>query len=159
MLDSSCEICQAILRSRTEGVPVGESFRWFNGVAVYDIDKARQIVADGREVFECDTHKLAGFVSYTGVPGTFNVLTTAIAEEHIDHVSDSKDDPIIIASFLKPRADEPQVRSKMPIDGHHRIAKAIKYKQPLVYVVMLSEDETDQILTDNRPPLRKKRRK
>ena len=83
---------------------------------------------------------------------------TSVSEIHIDHVPDSKDDPIIFAYSLRREGEK---RTLVPIDGNHRIARAIKYSQPIVYAVVLSEEETDSILTDNRtpPPKARKTRK
>jgi len=156
MLDPNCPICKPMLEHLSDGEPLEEFFSWGNGLAVYDIDKAREMTKDGRAVHEIETSRVAQWVSYTGVPGTFNILATSVHEQHIDHVPDSKDDPIIFAHSLR---HEGQKRGFMPIDGNHRIAKAIKYKQPFVYAVALSEEETDRILKDNRPRKTRKTRK
>lgn len=155
MFDPDCPHCKPILEHRS-GEPLEEIFSWGHGMVVYDVDKAREIVKDGRQVHEVETSLVAQWVSYTGVPGTFNVLATGVNEDHIDHVLDSKEDPIIFAYSI--RWKEEQKRALIPIDGNHRIAKAIKYSQPFVYAVMLSEEETDGILTDNRPPPPKARK-
>ena len=146
-----------MLEQLWDGKPLEEVFRLFKGMAVYDVDKAREITKDGRKVYEVETSNVAGWVSYTGDPKTFNLLAARVCEQHIDHVPDSKEDPIIFAYSLRREGEE---RSLMPIDGHHRIARAIKYKQFFVYAFALSEDETDSILTDNRnPKIYKKRKK
>ena len=160
MFDPNCLTCQAILKSQQENSPLKEHFGWIRNLAVYDIDKARQFVKQpGRIVYDMATEQLAPFQSYTGIAGTFRVLTTSVDERHIDHVPDSKDDPIIVGQTLKPRNSEESPRANMPIDGHHRIAKAVKHNHPLVYFYFLTEEETDQILTDNRDPLPIKKRK
>lgn len=159
MLDPNCSYCQSIIKAQTEGTPIGEKYSWMCGYAVYDIDKAREFVKDGRQVHEFPTEQLDGFVDYSDDPTRFKALTTCTNWDHIDHVSDSKDDPIIVALSLKPRTKDESKRFHLPIDGHHRIAKAIKHKQPIVYGVVLTEEETDQILTDNRGPAKRTRKK
>jgi len=154
----NCPSCKLLMERLSEGRPVDEIFSWGHGLAVYDVDKAREIVKDGRTVHELDTNAVAQWVSYTGNPRTFNLLATAVCEEHIDHVPDSKKDPVIFAYSLTPR-EEGKKRGLMPIDGNHRIARAVKHGQPTVYAVVLSEEETDRILTDNRPPARKIRKR
>lgn len=57
------------------------------------------------------------------------------------------------------REGEVAKRYLMPIDGCHRIAKAIKLGNEFVLCAILSEADTDSILTDRRPPLRAKPKK
>lgn len=159
MLHPDCEICKAILAHQQDGKPLNERFEWLCGMVVYDVDAARKIVKDGREVYEVQTEKLAGFVSYTGIPNTFNALASYVNENHIDHVPDSKDDPVILAYSHKPRTGDDWKRHYQPIDGSHRISRAIKYKHPVIYVVCLTEEETDGLLTDRRPPQRRRKSK
>lgn len=154
--DPNCPACWPILDCLSDGGPLEEVFSWGHGLAVYDVDRAREMVRDGRKVWEVDTNTVAGWVSYTGDTVKFNVLANAVRPEHIDHVTDSVNDPVIFAYAPKPR-EEGQKRAILPIDGNHRIARAIKYHQPVVYAVALTEEETDSILTDNRP--RKARKK
>lgn len=151
MLDESCKKCQSIINSVKNNKPFEECFTWL-GIVSYDIDKAKKIISDERPVFQLSTNDLQGFQSYTGVPGRFNAMSTDVDENHIDHVSDSIDDPIILAYSLKPfpTRKNKSKRFRMPVDGHHRIAKAVKYNQPFVYGFLLSEEESDSIITDHR---------
>lgn len=141
-----CVRCTSVTDPLSAGEPVGEKFTFF-GMGTFNIDKARQLVADGRPVREVPTAKLAEFTSYTGIPGKERILAAHVDEEHIDHVPDSKDDPVILAW-------SPKIRNKprlcLPIDGHHRIARAVKHNQPTVYVVVLTEKETDKIFKKER---------
>lgn len=142
-----------MLESQSDGKPMDERFSL--GMAVYDVDKAREIVKDGRDIHEVPTTDVANWVSYN-LEGKMFFGRILVSETHIDHVPDSKDDPIIFAYSLRREGEK---RNLVPIDGNHRIARAIKYSQPLVYAVVLSEEETDSILTDNRTPPRKVRKK
>ena len=155
MLHPDCQVCKPILEHRSDGAPMDEIFSSGFGMVTYDVDKARQMVKDGREVHEVPTVNVAEWVSYN-LEGKLFFGRNHVHENHIDHVSDSLEDPVIFAYSF--RYEEGQKRNLMPIDGNHRIAKAIKYKQPVVYAVILNEEETDSILTDNRPPRRKTRK-
>lgn len=156
MLDPSCEICRSILDSKNNNKPMEEFFCWMNAIAIYDIDKAREI-SKKIEPVKVPIEKLARFVFYTGVPNQLRILSVYVNEDHIDHVPDSKDDPIIAALTLKPIHKDDPPRMLIPIDGHHRIARDIKYKREFAYVVSLSEEETDSLITDNRPKRKRKR--
>ena len=159
-LNPDCFICQAILACQNNNLSLGEKFSWFGDLAVYDIDKAREMVSDGREVFQIETERLAGIVSYTGDPTKFNLLAVDVNENHIDHVSDSQDDPIILGYTLKPRPRHKKdpLQTVLPIDGHNRIARAVKRKQPMIHAFLLTPEESDQIVIDNRNLLRRKRK-
>lgn len=153
MLDPNCPNCKPMLESQSDGKPLNETFNF--GMAVYDVDKAREMVKDRRDIHEVPTTDVANWVSYN-LEGKMFFGRILVCEGHIDHVPDSKDDPIIFAYSLRREGEK---RTLVPIDGNHRIARAIKYSQPLVYAVVLSEEETDGILTDNRTPPPKARKK
>lgn len=155
MLDPDCPNCKPMLDHQSDGEPLDEAFSSCFGMAVYDVDKAREMVKDGREIHEVPTINVAEWVSYN-LEGKCLVGRTSVSETHIDHVPDSQDDPVIFAYSLRREGEK---RTLMPIDGNHRIARAIKYNQQFVYAVVLSEEETDSILTDNRMPPRKARKK
>jgi len=129
------------------------------GLAVYDIDKAKEITKDGRPVYDCPVEKLKQFVDYPpAADGSFSIMTYHLNLDHIDHVN--MDEPIILAYGLKARSDEKdQKRYLLLIDGTHRVAKAIKEGHAKVKTFILSEEETDQILADNRPPERQTKKK
>ncbi len=157
MFDPDCPHCKPMLESQSDGKPMDERFSYCFGMAVYDVDKAREMAKDGRDIHEVPTIDIAGWVSYN-LEGKMFFGRTSVSEAHIDHVPDSKDDPIIFAHSLRREGEK---RTLVPIDGNHRIARAIKYSQPFVYAVVLSEEETDSILTDHRtpPPKARKTRK
>jgi hypothetical protein len=138
----------------------GEEFHYAAGFIVYDVEKARGILA-GRTPEEVETSRLAGFVAYPKLQGTIEICKHYVNESHIDHVN--PDEPIILACVPRPReGDEDQSRPLLPIDGSHRIARAIKDGKELVKVVCLSEEESDEIITDHRngiPKLKKKKKK
>lgn len=125
-------------------------------LCIYDINKARRMLKDTtREVHELPTEQLAAYVNYPASM-MIDLVKATIDENHIDHVDDT---PIILAWTPKPRGDDNPKRLALPIDGHHRIAKAIKHNQPTVKCYLLTEEETDSIITDRRPPLRKTKAK
>jgi hypothetical protein len=119
----------------------------------YDVDKAREMTK-GREVHDVPTSQLAVFVDYPREEGKINILRTYIDDKHIDHVD--MNEPVILA-FNPPDRDDPTAkRAYMPIDGSHRIARAIKEGAATIKCVVLSEEETDKILKDHSPRRPKK---
>lgn len=152
MLNPNCPHCKPMLDQQSDGEPLCERFSF--GLAEYNIDKAREMVKDGREIHEVPTINVADWVSYN-LEGKMFFGRILVSENHIDHVPDSKDDPVIFAHSLRREGEK---RTLIPIDGNHRIARAIKYSHPVVHAVVLSEEETDSILTDNRLPPRKVRK-
>ncbi len=143
-LKGKCFLCVA--RKFAEAVKDEEVFVYF--AHHYNINKALRIIRKtSHELYDVEVSKLAGFVDYPPEPmiDILNTLKAAISEEHIDHVND---DPIILAHVPKDPKDKTKPRPVFPIDGHHRIAKAIKNGVETLKCYVLNEAETDKILTD-----------
>jgi hypothetical protein len=118
------------------------------------VDAARAMVKDGREVHEVPTTQLQEFIDYPQKPGVMQILKTHVDEQHVDHVD--LNEPVILAFNPPDREDKTTKRCYMPIDGNHRIAKAVKTGAATVKCVILSEEETDKILKDHSPRRPKK---
>ena len=114
----------------------------------YVVDKAVRIIRKApRELFDVEVDQLAGFVNYPAQPAIdiLNTVRACIDERHVDHVND---DPIILAHVPRDRNDPSKPRPVLPIDGHHRIAKAIKNGIATLKAYVLTEAETDKIVVD-----------
>jgi hypothetical protein len=148
-----CDKCQWWLKPRKDRG--GEYFSHCWGLIQYDVDAARLMGKDNREIHEVPIEKLAVFVDYPKKEGTIEILKISVDEKHVDHVN--LDEPVILAFGMKARSDEPNKKRHLhPIDGTHRIAKAIKLGHKTVKCIILSEDETDMVMKDYRPPEKKK---
>lgn len=147
--DPNCEQCHWWKES-----PEGEIFKYLFGV--YDIDKAKKIVSDGREAYDAPISQLAQFISDPRTPKIITPFTVGVNIEHAKHVP--MDKPIILAYSLAPRSKSHK-RTMMPIDGHHRIARAILEGRKTLQVFLLTMEETDSILEEywTKPTKRKKR--
>lgn len=118
--------------SRCERTPEdGEAFRCYQNRYKFNIDIARQLVADGREAIEMDVEDI-----------DYSLERAEINEGHLPHV-----DPSIpgIVSYVFFPTDEGVVRASRLIDGHHRAARCRQLGIPFrIYV--LSERESVAIL-------------
>jgi hypothetical protein len=129
------------------------SFRW-----VYDVEEAKRIVKDGRTVFDCPAEKLGLFVAVGEHEG--DLLRHYVSKQHALHVP--MDEPVIMA-YSPPIGEGP--RFLMPIDGSHRIARAVLDGTAMMKAFVLSVEETDRILTCRgrklpfQPPTKKARKK
>ena len=145
----ACKHCE--FWAKPEAERGTEEFIYCFGLASYDIDAARKIIeASPREVWEVPTDRLAGFIDY---PEGSNSWGTHIEEGHLDHVN--MEVPVILGFTLRQRAKDETPRKLFPIDGSHRIARSVRDKLPVIKCYRLTEEETDKILTDRRPPRRK----
>jgi hypothetical protein len=114
---------------------------WFTWMGYqYNIDRAREMT-DGREPSLKRTSELADHVSYvypgTGIDEDYNMFGVSVDEGHADHVVSDGVQHIIMA-----RAPN---GSHMPIDGHHRIVRAMKLGQRFCHCVFLDMEETVSI--------------
>lgn len=98
-----------------------------------DVDKAKEIVSDGREVREYPVAELANLIDYPKKDGQIKAFVIHIDDDHVDHVD--LDIPIILAPG-------PSGKSHLVIDGHHRIAKAVKEQRETIGYCMLTSEET-----------------
>lgn len=109
-----------------------ETFFYMNGHYVFDVDKAREIVKDGRETFELDPADVR-----------FSVETSEIDERHLPHVNMSI--PGIMGHVWLPVADGEVWHGHVLIDGNHRAARALKEGIPFE-IFVLSEEESRSVL-------------
>jgi hypothetical protein len=105
-----------------------EYYRMLFNLYKFDVDMARQIVADGREAFELETEDVQHSLDWS-----------RIYPQHLAHV-DTKY-PGIIAHYWFPQKDAEPMHGHVLIDGHHRAAKALELGIPF-YVHILSEEES-----------------
>jgi hypothetical protein len=112
-----------------------ETFLWGWKQYEWDIDMAKEIVADGREVYSCPIERLKSAVDYPVVPGQFSLIGVGVLEEHLDHVDPTM--PIILGRI-------PGQTGVLPFDGHHRIARCIRDNIPEIPCVILTEEESER---------------
>lgn len=118
-------------------VDARETYRYFGRSFVFDVDRAREIVLDGREPVEVDEDSVRACLS-----------DTRIHRQHLDHV-DTKY-PGIIAHISVVTNDGEYAKGHTLIDGNHRAAKCLESGRPF-YAYVLDEDESEMILTRARP--------
>jgi hypothetical protein len=118
-------------------VDARETYRYFGRNFVFDVDRAREIVLDGREPVEVDEDSVRASLS-----------DTRIHRQHLDHV-DTKY-PGIIAHIAVVTNDGEYAKGHTLIDGNHRAAKCLESGQPF-YAYLLNEEESEMILTRARP--------
>jgi hypothetical protein len=94
----------------------------------FDIDRAREIVLDGRAAVELEPDDVR-----------FSVDVCRIYPEHLDHVDTQY--PGIIAHYWYPLPDGTVGHGHLLIDGHHRAARCLRDQLPY-YVHILSEEES-----------------
>jgi hypothetical protein len=133
-----------------------ETFVFLWGALVWDIDKAKEIVA-GREPQQDDIAKVSEVVDYPVFRDAdgkekWRIDRIHVLEEHLDHVDPNE--PIIIGWM--PSWGES--KGAIVLDGHHRIARNIRDKTGRIFIHVLSQEESDSICTDNRPRPRTKRK-
>lgn len=109
-----------------------ETFHYMQRRYVFDVDRARELVSDGRESVELDE-----------ADARFFVHTSRIRWDHVPHVDLSI--PGIVAHIFFTTNEGEFVRAQILIDGHHRAARALDLGQPFL-VHVLSEDESEAIL-------------
>jgi len=107
----------------------------------FDISKAEQILKDKpHEVMEAETNLFKDIVAYPPVEGKMYFMRISINEEHLDHVDMNK--PII----LVPRPKATLISGDLVIDGHHRIARAMRDGLKMIKCVVLTHEETQSLL-------------
>lgn len=119
----------------------------------FDITKAEQILKDTpHEVMEAATSLFKDIIAYPPVEGKIYCLRIGINEGHLDHVDMSK--PIIIVQ--RPAATLQD--GDLVIDGHHRIARAMRDGLKMIKCVVLTQEETQSLLQrdarDNSPEVK-----
>jgi hypothetical protein len=128
-----CDICSA------KGP---ETFRCMRRSFIFDVDKAREIVADGRPTWEMNRGDVR-----------FEVRTSHIHEHHVPHVKVRF--PGIVARVRVHLPGGRRGEGEILIDGHHRAAKCLRLNRPF-FAYRLSVEESDAVLLKR--PDRPKRR-
>lgn len=119
-------------RCRKCGCPGPETFWYMRDRYCFDVDRAREIVADGREPVEIDEADVK-----------FSVDTSTIDWNHVPHVKTEY--PGIIAFIYFKNDDGELLKAHLLIDGHHRAARCLQLGDPF-RAYLLSEDESLAIL-------------
>lgn len=119
-----CKKC----RPRTRG----EAFYYMRERYVFDVDLAREIVADGRAPMEIDERGVSVCVD-----------TCEVDWDHVPHVNPAIPGIVAHVWFQQPSGE--MVHGHRIIDGHHRAARCLKDGLPyLAYV--LSEEESRRVM-------------
>ena len=111
-----------------------ESFRYMQNIFRFDVDKARQLVSDGRQPVELEPDDVR-----------FSVDNSRIYPQHVQHVNPEY--PGIIAHIWYPEPDGNVLHGHVLIDGHHRAARCLQLDRPY-FVHLLSEEESREVLLD-----------
>src|SRR5207237_659990 len=90
-----------------------EVYHYLDAAYVFDVDRARALVGDGREPVELEEDSVRASVSHS-----------LIHDGHIDHVNPSIPGIIAYLSYLTPEGDE--VKAHLLIDGNHRAARCLR---------------------------------
>lgn len=109
-----------------------ETYGYLKRKWVYDVDRARKLVSDGREAVALETSDVKYLVN-----------DSRIHEEHINHVNTKY--PGIIAHLWGPQKDGEVVHGHVLIDGNHRAARCLRDKIPF-RAYLLTEAESERIL-------------
>jgi hypothetical protein len=109
-----------------------ETYWYLKHQYLFDVDLAREFVADGRSPVE---------VSQASVRES--VELSDICEEHIPHVDPTN--PGIIAHVQLVTDSGEVLKGHLLIDGNHRAARSLQIGRPFM-AYLLSEDESRKIL-------------
>ena len=113
-----------------------ETYGYYKRSWVYDVDRAREIVSDGRDAVELDSDDVRYLVD-----------SSRIYAMHLDHVDTQF--PGILAHLWGPGADGAWEHGHLLIDGNNRAARCMRDGLPF-FAYLLTEEESEQIL--NRGP-------
>ena len=108
-----------------------EYYRMLYNQYKFDVDKAREITSDEREVVLLERDDVEYAVEWAH-----------IHEPHIDHVDLQY--PGIVAHYWFPNQDGTILHGTVLIDGHHRAAKSLKENTPF-FVRLLTEQESREV--------------
>ena len=109
-----------------------ETYGYHKRSWVYDVDRAREIVSDGRNAVELETEDVEYLVD-----------SSRIYAQHLDHVDTRY--PGILAHLWGPGAEGTWEHGHLLIDGNHRAARCLRDGLPF-RAYLLSEDESEEIL-------------
>ena len=111
-----------------------EVYRYLSRNFVFDVDRANELVRDGREPVEVDEESVR-----------YSVDRSEICVAHIAHVDPTR--PGIIAHVQVRTEEGEQVTGHVLIDGNHRAARCLELNRPF-FAYLLTEAESDAILID-----------
>lgn len=111
--------------------PGPEYYRMLFDQYKFDVDLAREIVSDGREVMELEKEDVEHALKWAH-----------IYRPHLDHVDTRY--PGIIAHYWYKDQNGEILHGHVLIDGHHRAAKVFEANQNF-YVQVLSEEESKRV--------------
>lgn len=120
-----------------------ETYVYMNERFEFDVDRAREIVQDGREALEIEEESVRE-----------SVEASEIHEMHIAHVDPSI--PGIIAHLFYRTPEGETIRAHLLIDGNHRAARCLQDQRPFE-AYLLTEEESEAVLLrspDKPGPLR-----
>jgi hypothetical protein len=103
---------------------------------VWDVDMA-SVIAEGRTVQQCPTAELAQVVDWPKKPRTVSPFKVSVLNGHLDHVDTSK--PVLIGST---RINPGSGYEHTVLDGHHRIARAVRDRVEYIPVIVLTYEQT-----------------
>jgi hypothetical protein len=109
-----------------------ETYAYLNRLYVYDVDRANEIVRDGRAAAAISEESVRQCVD-----------EAQIHPEHVGHVDPAL--PGIVALFSCLTEDGEFLRTHVLIDGHHRAARCLQLGREF-HAYLLSEAESEQIL-------------
>ncbi len=121
--DPGCRICRV-------GGP--QTFSYMDGLYLFDVDRAVQLVQDGRSPVEVEPDDVR-----------FSVRTYPLHRDHVHHVDAGR--PGILAHVWYPAADGTTIHGHRLIDGHHRAARCLDEGAPF-FAFVLSEEESRAVL-------------
>ncbi len=109
-----------------------ETFSYLGGAYLFDVDAAREMVADGRAPVEVEDDSVR--LSMDGL---------RLVSEHIDHVNPEFPGIIAHVCFTDPSSEV--LRGHVLIDGNHRAARCLRDGRPF-RAHLLTEEESEAIL-------------
>lgn len=108
-----------------------QTYGFLHRLYKFDVDRAREIVLDGREALELEPDDVR-----------FSVEGCRIHPQHLDHVDPKY--PGIIAHYWYPMPDGTVAQGHVLIDGNHRAARCLRDGLPY-FVHILSEAESREV--------------
>ncbi len=121
--ETSCRVCRA------RGA---QTFSYMDGLYLFDLERAAQLVQDGREPVELEPDDVR-----------FSVRTYPLHKVHVGHVDPRR--PGLLAHVWYTTEDGAHVQGHRLIDGHHRAARCLDEGVPF-FAYLLSEEESRAIL-------------
>ncbi len=131
-----------------------EMFRFLWGMYWYNVPQGYKLM-EGRDGVLIPTENLKCLIEWPPRPDGFDPMKRQPLVEHLDHVD--MDKPVLFACYPETMSGaENLTKSRLLIDGTHRVARAIRDGHPTVKAYMLTQEESNQILIDNSGRAKKK---